>query len=133
VKQKINKDLLAKINSYKNEILLLKNKVKYNLENNKLMHQYEHENNNLKMLLTKNKERQYSTDISKNNIFNSFINYDDQSRDYSNYREFNKSVSVSRAKNKINIPIYKRYEEDNFKKENKSYNENIVNNIKIQN
>jgi len=147
-KQKVNKDLSTKLNSYKNEIILLKNREKYNLDSNNLlknkymneinkskekMRKYEHENNNLKILLKKSKDRQYSTDISKNNIFNSFINYDDQSRDYSNYREFNKSVSVSRAKNKINIPIYKRYEEDNFKKENKSYNENIVNNIKIQN
>ena len=123
VKQKINKDLLAKINSYKNEILLLKNKVKYNLENNKLMHQYEHENNNLKMLLTKNKERQYSTDISKNNIFNSFINLDEQSKDYSNYREYNKSVSFSKSKTKINIPIFKRYQEDKENNEIKSVTE----------
>jgi hypothetical protein len=42
-------------------------------------------------------------------------------------------VSVSRAKNKINIPIYKRYKEDNLNKENKSSNENIINNIKVQN
>jgi hypothetical protein len=95
IKQKINKDLLAKINSYKNEILLLKNKLKYNLEK------------------AKNKERQYSTDISKHNLFNSFINYDEQSKDYSYYREYNKSVSFSRTKAKINIPIFKRYEEDN--------------------
>ena len=129
VKQKINKDLLAKINSYKNEILLLKNKVKYNLENNKLMHQYEHENNNLKMLLTKNKERQYSTDISKNNIFNSFINLDEQSKDYSNYREYNKSVSFSKSKTKINIPIFKRYQEDKENNEIKSVTEkNILHN-----
>ena len=95
IKQKINKDLLAKINSYKNEILLLKNKLKYNLEK------------------AKNKERQYSTDISKHNLFNSFINYDEQNKDYSYYREYNKSVSFSRTKAKINIPIFKRYEEDN--------------------
>ena len=147
-KQKVNKDLSNKLNSYKNEIIALKNREKYNLDNNNLlknkymneinkskekMRKYEHENNNLKILLKKSKDRQYSTDISKNNIFNSFINNDDQSRDYSNYKEFNKSVSVSRAKNKINIPIYKRYKEDNLNKENKSSNENIINNIKVQN
>ena len=147
-KQKVNKDLSNKLNSYKNEIIALKNREKYNLDNNNLLkskyineinkskekvRKYEYENNNLKILLKKNKDRQYSTDISKNNIFNSFINNDDQSRDYSNYKEFNKSVSVSKAKNKINIPIYKRYKEDNLNKENKSSNENIIHNIKVQN
>ena len=126
-KQKINKDLLAKINSLKEEIIKLKNQDKIYLDNNNLlknkyiteinktkerMRKYEHENNNLKMLLKKNKERQYSTDISKNNIYNSFINFEDQSKDYSNYREFNKSVNVSRSKNKFNIPIFKKYQED---------------------
>ena len=126
-KQKINKDLLAKINSLKEEIIKLKNQDKIYLDNNNLlknkylteinktkerMRKYEHENNNLKMLLKKNKERQYSTDISKNNIYNSFINFEEQSKDYSNYREFNKSVNVSRSKNKFNIPIFKKYQED---------------------
>ena len=37
------------------------------------MRKYEYENNNLKILLKKSKDRQYSTDISKNNIFNSFM------------------------------------------------------------
>ena len=126
-KQKINKDLLSKINSLKEEILKLKNQDKIYLDNNNLlknkylteinktkerMRKYEHENNNLKMLLKKNKERQYSTDISKNNIYNSFINFEEQSKDYSNYREFNKSVNVSRSKNKFNIPIFKKYQED---------------------
>ena len=126
-KQKINKDLLSKINSLKEEIIKLKNQDKICLDNNNLlknkylteinktkerMRKYEHENNNLKMLLKKNKERQYSTDISKNNIYNSFINFEEQSKDYSNYREFNKSVNVSRSKNKFNIPIFKKYQED---------------------
>jgi hypothetical protein len=126
-KQKINKDSLAKINSLKEEIIKLKNQDKIYLDNNNLlknkyiteinktkerMRKYEHENNNLKMLLKKNKERQYSTDISKNNIYNSFINFEEQSKDYSNYREFNKSVNVSRSKNKFNIPIFKKYQED---------------------
>ena len=126
-KQKINKDLLSKINSLKEEIIKLKNQDKIYLDNNNLlknkyiteinktkerMRKYEHENNNLKMLLKKNKERQYSTDISKNNIYNSFINFEEQSKDYSNYREFNKSVNVSRSKNKFNIPIFKKYQED---------------------
>jgi len=126
-KQTINKDLLAKINSLKEEIIKLKNQDKIYLDNNNLlknkyiteinktkerMRKYEHENNNLKMLLKKNKERQYSTDISKNNIYNSFINFEEQSKDYSNYREFNKSVNVSRSKNKFNIPIFKKYQED---------------------
>ena len=126
-KQKINRDLLAKINSYKEEIIKLKNQDKIYIDNNNLlknkyiselnktkerMRKYEHENNNLKMLLKKNKERQYSTDISKNNIYNSFINLEEPSKDYSNYREFNKSVNVSRSKNKFNIPIFKRYQED---------------------
>ena len=126
-KQKINRDLLAKINSYKEEIIKLKNQDKIYIDNNNLlknkyiselnktkerMRKYEHENNNLKMLLKKNKERQYSTDISKNNIYNSFINLEEPSKDYSNYREFNKSVNVSRSKNKFNIPIFKKYQED---------------------
>ena len=131
-KQKINKDLLSKINSYKNEILLLKNKVKYNLENNKLIHQYEYENNNLKKLLNKSKERQYSTDISKNNILNSFINYEDISKDYSNYKEYNKSVSFTKSKTRINIPIFKEYQEDKEKDEINPFTEkNILNNDKI--
>ena len=106
---------------------LLKNQDKIYIDNNNLlknkyiselnktkerMRKYEHENNNLKMLLKKNKERQYSTDISKNNIYNSFINLEEPSKDYSNYREFNKSVNVSRSKNKFNIPIFKKYQED---------------------
>ena len=147
-KQKINKELNAKINSYKNEIILLKNKAKYNFDNNNLLkdqyireinkskeklRKYEHENNNLRVLLIKNKDRQYSTDISKNNIYNSFLNYDEQSKDLSNYREFNKSVSISRTKNKINIPIFKRYLEDKDNKENKSSTDNIFSNIKSSN
>ena len=147
-KQKVNNELTNKINNYKNEIILLKNKVKYNFDNNSILksnyireinnskekiRKYEHENNNLKMLLIKNKERQYSTDISKNNIYNSFINYDEQSREMSNYRDFNKSVSVSRTKNKLNIPIFKRYQEDFLINENKSSNNNLISNIKIIN
>ena len=131
-KQKINKDLLSKINSYKNEILLLKNKLKYNLESNKLIPQYEYENNNLKKLLTKNKDRQYSTDISKNNILNSFVNYDELSKDYSNYKEYNKSVSFTKSKARINIPIFKEYQEDKEKDEINPFTEkNILNNDKI--
>ena len=39
------------------------------LNNYKLkMNKYQHENNHLKSLLKKNKERQYSTDVSKNYI-----------------------------------------------------------------
>jgi hypothetical protein len=102
------------------------------LESNKLINQYEHENNNLKMLLTKNKERQYNTDISKNNIFNSFINLDEQSRDYSNYREYNKSVSLTKSKARINIPIFKEYKEDKENNEINSFTEkNILNRDKI--
>jgi len=131
-KQKINKDLLSKINSYKNEILLLKNKLKYNLESNKLIPQYKYENNNLKKLLTKNKDRQYSTDISKNNILNSFVNYDELSKDYSNYKEYNKSVSFTKSKARINIPIFKEYQEDKEKDEINPFTEkNILNNDKI--
>ena len=131
-KQKINKDLLSKINSYKNEILLLKNKLKYNLESNKLIPQYEYENKNLKKLLTKNKDRQYSTDISKNNILNSFVNYDELSKDYSNYKEYNKSVSFTKSKARINIPIFKEYQEDKEKDEINPFTEkNILNNDKI--
>ena len=144
-KQKINNELQSKINNYKKEIILLKNKAKYSIDNNILLkdqyireinlskekiRKYEHENNNLKILLIKNKDRQYSTDISKNNIYNSFINLDEQSRELSNYKDFNKSVSISRTKNKINIPIFKRYLED---KDNKSSTDNIFYNIKSSN
>ena len=147
-KQKINKELQSKINNYKKEIILLKNKAKYSIDNNILLkdqyireinlskekiRKYEHENNNLKILLIKNKDRQYSTDISKNNIYNSFINLDEQSRELSNYKDFNKSVSISRTKNKINIPIFKRYLEDKDNKDNKSSTDNIFYNIKSSN
>ena len=147
-KQKINNELQSKINNYKKEIILLKNKAKYSIDNNILLkdqyireinlskekiRKYEHENNNLKILLIKNKDRQYSTDISKNNIYNSFINLDEQSRELSNYKDFNKSVSISRTKNKINIPIFKRYLEDKDNKDNKSSTDNIFYNIKSSN
>ena len=144
--QKINKDLLTKLNNYKNEIILLKNKAKYNLDNNNLLknkyireinsskeklRKYQNENNNLKILLIKNKERQYSTDISKNNIYNSFINYDELSRDNANYRDFNKSMSISKTKNRLNIPIFKKYKEDILNYENKSSNDNFITNLKF--
>ena len=116
----------------KSKRLILKNKLKYNLESNKLIPQYKYENNNLKKLLTKNKDRQYSTDISKNNILNSFINYEDISKDYSNYKEYNKSVSFTKSKTRINIPIFKEYQEDKEKDEINPFTEkNILNNDKI--
>ena len=144
--QKINKDLLTKLNNYKNEIIVLKNKAKDNLDNNNLLknkyireinsskeklRKYQNENNNLKILLIKNKERQYSTDISKNNIYNSFINYDELSRDNANYRDFNKSMSISKTKNRLNIPIFKKYKEDILNYENKSSNDNFITNLKF--
>ena len=147
-KMTINKELQTRINNYKKEIILLKNKAKYSIDNNNLLkdkyireinlskekiRKYEHENNNLKILLIKNKDRQYSTDISKNNIYNSFLNFDEQSRELSNYKDFNKSVSISRTKNKINIPIFKRYLEDKDNKENKSSTDNLFYNIKSSN
>ena len=147
-KMTINKELQTRINNYKKEIILLKNKAKYSIDNNNLLkdkyireinlskekiRKYEHENNNLKILLIKNKDRQYSTDISKNNIYNSFLNFDEQSRELSNYKDFNKSVSISRTKNKIKIPIFKRYLEDKDNKENKSSTDNLFYNIKSSN
>lgn len=135
-KQKINQNLLAKIDILKKEITLLKSNEQHNLEKNQQnrnryikelnnyklkMNKYQHENNHLKSLLKKNKERQYSTDVSKNYIKNSFINEDESIKDL-----YNKSVSVS--KNKINIQIYKEYLED---KEN-NYSYDIDNNIEAQ-
>ena len=146
-KMKINKDLLNQLNICKKEIVLLKNKAKYNNDNNNLLKhkylreinkskekliQYENENNNLKVLLMRNKEKQYSTDISKNNIYNSFINLDDQSREISNYREFNKSMNISRPKNRLNIPIFKKYQEDKEITEIKSSDENGIPSIKFK-
>ena len=146
-KMKINKDLLNQLNICKKEIVLLKNKAKYNNDNNNLLKhkylieinrskekliQYENENNNLKVLLMRNKEKQYSTDISKNNIYNSFINLDDQSREISNYREFNKSMNISRTKNRLNIPIFKKYQEDKEITEIKSSDENGIPSIKFK-
>ena len=146
-KMKVNKDLLNQLNICKKEIVLLKNKAKYNNDNNNLLKhkylreinrskekliQYENENNNLKVLLMRNKEKQYSTDISKNNIYNSFINLDDQSREISNYREFNKSMNISRPKNRLNIPIFKKYQEDKEITEIKSSHENGIPSIKFK-
>ena len=146
-KMKVNKDLLNQLNICKKEIVLLKNKAKYNNDNNNLLKhkylieinrskekliQYENENNNLKVLLMRNKEKQYSTDISKNNIYNSFINLDDQSREISNYREFNKSMNISRTKNRLNIPIFKKYQEDKEITEIKSSDENGIPSIKFK-
>lgn len=146
-KMKVNKDLLNQLNICKKEIVLLKNKAKYNNDNNNLLKhkylieinrskekliQYENENNNLKVLLMRNKEKQYSTDISKNNIYNSFINLDDQSREISNYREFNKSMNISRPKNRLNIPIFKKYQEDKEITEIKSSDENCIHSIKFK-
>ena len=146
-KMKVNKDLLNQLNICKKEIVLLKNKAKYNNDNNNLLKhkylreinkskekliQYENENNNLKVLLMRNKEKQYSTDISKNNIYNSFINLDDQSREISNYREFNKSMNISRPKNRLNIPIFKKYQEDKEITEIKSSDENGIPSIKFK-
>ena len=146
-KMKINKDLLNQLNICKKEIVLLKNKAKYNNDNNNLLKhkylreinkskekliQYENENNNLKVLLMRNNEKQYSADIPIKNIYNSFMNLDDQSREISNYREFNKSMNISRPKNRLNIPIFKKYQEDKEITEIKSSDENGIPSIKFK-
>ena len=84
------------------------------------------ENNKLKILLIKNNEKQYSNDISRKALKNSFANYSEKNKESVNYREYNKSVSISKTKNKINIDksITKNYKED---KDIKSLDEKIVN------
>lgn len=85
------------------------------------------ENNKLKLLLTKSNENQYNDNAYMGRKFkNSFTNYKEKNKYIFNYREYNKSVSVSKIKKKINIdiPISKSYEED---KDIKSVDEKDIN------
>ena len=101
----VKNDILNKDSFYIKEIKDLKEKIK----------KYEIENNQLKILLIKNKDREYSNIISRKNFKNSFTNYSENNRDsIYNLREYNKSLSFSKLKNKINIDksIPKKYKED---------------------
>ena len=147
IKLNMNKNFMIQIKNLRNEILLLKNGDKnidknINVNNNKIykesiyfkeinelkekLKKYEMENNKLKILLIKNNEKQYSNDISRKALKNSFANYSEKNKESVNYREYNKSVSISKSKNKINIDksITKNYKED---KDIKSLDEKIVN------
>ena len=147
IKLNMNKNFMIQIKNLRNKILLLKNGDKnidknINVNNNKIykeniyfkeinelkekLKKYEMENNKLKILLIKNNEKQYSNDISRKALKNSFANYSEKNKESVNYREYNKSVSISKTKNKINIDksITKNYKED---KDIKSLDEKIVN------
>jgi hypothetical protein len=99
----VQNHLLNKDSIYIKEIKDLKEKLK----------KYEIENYKLKILLYKNKDKQYSNNITRQNLKNS-VNFSEKNRDIFNYREYNKILSVSKLKNKINIDksIPKNYEED---------------------
>ena len=113
INKEINKD-----NIYIKKIKELKDKLS----------NYEIENHKLKILLNKNKERQYSNDISRKNLKNTFKDYsEEKNKDrINNFKEYNKSVSASKIKNKINIDksISKNYKED---KDIKYLDEKIIN------
>ena len=116
----VNKNLSFKMNNdnkYIKEIKELKEKI----------NKYEIENNKLKILLIKSKEKQYSDDVSRKNYINTFVNYSQKNNNIINFRGYNKSVSVSRTKNNIDKSISKIYKED---KDIKSQYENNIN-IKV--
>ena len=116
----VNKNLSFKMNNgnkYIKEIKELKEKI----------NKYEIENNKLKILLIKSKEKQYSNDVSRKNYINTFVNYSQKNNNIINFRGYNKSVSVSRTKNNIDKSISKTYKED---KDIKSQYENNIN-IKV--
>ena len=149
IKLNMNKNLVIQNEKLKNEIFFLKNKDEQNMnlnlidnkayknnnyELNKIIKDlkerilyYKMENNKLKVLLTKSNENQYNDNVCLGTKFkNSFTNYKEKNKYIFNYREYNKSVSVSKIKKKINIdiPISKSYEED---KDIKSVDEKDIN------
>ena len=127
-----NNNLIIEIKKLKDEILILKNDDKKNInildnnekqknikfikEINKLKEKlinYEIENNKLKTLLRKNNnEKQYINSFARMQLKNSFSNYSIKNKGLKNYREYNKSVSPSKIKINLDIPISKSYEED---------------------
>ncbi len=143
----MNNKILFEKKNLENELVLLQNEEvshinmnsKRSFKENKFIEEIrklkdelqkkEVENNKLKIFLYKYKDKQYSNDASRKNILKGLGNYSTKNRDNINYREYNKSVSVSKMNNKINldIPISKSYEED---KDIKSLDENNIN-IKI--
>lgn len=149
IKLNMNKNLVIQNDNLKNELFLLKNRDEQNMNINliddksyknnnykfikmindlkeKILY-YKMENNKLKVLLTKSNEKQYNDNIYIGRKFkNSFNDYKDKNKYIVNYREYNKSVSVSKIKKKINIdiPISKSYEED---KDIKSVDEKDIN------
>ena len=149
IKLNINKNLVMQNEKLKNEIIFLKNIDEQNMnlnlidnktyknnnyELNKIIKElkerilyYKMENNKLKVLLAKSNENQYNDNTYLGRKFkNSFTNYKEKNKYIFNYREYNKSVSVSKIKKKmnINIPISKSYEED---KDIKSVDEKDIN------
>ena len=149
IKLNMNKNLVMHNEKLKNEIYFLKNRDEQNInlnlidnkayknnnyELNKIIKDlkerilyYKMENNKLKLLLTKSNENQYNDNAYMGRKFkNSFTNYKEKNKYIFNYREYNKSVSVSKIKKKINIdiPISKSYEED---KDIKSVDEKDIN------
>ena len=143
VKLNINNKLLFQINNLNNQLISLKNGDEKNNSNKvfkdnndniyikeikdlkEKLNNYQIENNRLKKsMLMKNKEQEISKDLFKKKIKKVKDNHSEI-----NYREYNKSVSNSKYKNKINldIPISKSYEED---KDIKSVDEKAMN-IKV--
>ena len=158
IKLNVNKNLVIQNEKLKKEIFLLKNRDEQNLnlnlidsktyknnnyELNKIINElkervlyYKMENNKLKLLLAKSNENQYNDNTYFGRKFkNSLTNYKDKNKYIFNYREYNKSVSVSKIKKKINIdiPISKSYEEDKDIKsvDGKEINMKIINCDKI--
>ena len=144
LKQNLHNKLITQIKKLNKEIYILKmnREEPLNIKNNdnkyikeikelkKRINNCEIENNKLKLLLFKNKERQYSNDISRKDLRNSLFNYSEKNIDSVNFVENNKSLSMSRFKNKINIDksISKKYKEDKDIKsqDEKSFNLQII-------
>ena len=146
VKLNTNKNLVNQIAKLNNELNSLKNREEENVNKNlsfkmnngnkyikeikelkEKINKYEIENNKLKILLIKSKEKQYSDDVYRKNYINTFVNYSQKNNNIINFRGYNKSVSVSRTKNNIDKSISKTYKED---KDIKSQYENNIN-IKV--
>ena len=110
-----NSNRIYNDNKYIKEIKDLKDK----------LNNYEIENNRLKKFLLNNyKDKEIYNQLSKTKLKKTSGNCSE--KNMINYREFNKSVSVSKMNNKINldIPISKSYEED---KNIKSVDEKNIN------
>jgi hypothetical protein len=128
----INNKILSEKKNLENELFLIQNEEenhmslnsKRRIKDNKYIEEIiklkdelqkkEVENSKLKILLIKYKEKQYSNDASRTKLKKWNGDFSLKKRDIINYREYNKSVSVSKINDKINldIPISKSYEED---------------------